>query len=163
MNILYLHGLMSSNQSPKVDWLRELRHNVYKPKLNYKEDGKTIFNDLEQLCEKQHIDLIIGSSMGAYLGFHLSNRFNIATLLFNPSLAPNEVSKPDAKVVKNDSVLHTIVIGRNDDVVIPKNTIKFLEHRKANFVYTFENNGHRTPLDIFQKHFSLLAETKITI
>lgn len=156
MNILYLHGLMSNNQSPKVDWLRELGHNVYSPKLNYKEDGKTTFNDLEQLSEKQHIDLIIGSSMGGYLAFHLGNKYDIPTLLFNPSLAPNEVTKPVVSEIKNNSILHTIVMGRNDDIVIPKDTIAFLENRKMNFKQHFEENGHRTPLVIFQKYFNLI-------
>lgn len=157
MNILYLHGLMSSNQSSKVDWLRELGHNVYNPKLNYKEGGKTIFNDLEQISNKQHINLVVGSSMGGHLAFHLSNKYNIPTLLFNPSLAPNEIDKPDVREVENDIVLHTVVIGKNDNVVIPQKTLSFLKDKKVNFVHYFEDNGHRTPLDIFKKHFSLFA------
>ena len=156
MNILYLHGLMSSNQSPKVDWLRELGHNVYNPKLNYKEEGYTIWNSLENLCEEHPIDLIIGSSMGGHLSFHLGNKYNIPTLLFNPSLAPNEVVKPDVKLVDNDKVFHNIVMGKNDDVVIPKDTIEFLENRKVNFTHHLEENGHRTPIDIFQRYFKLI-------
>ena len=163
MNILYLHGLMSSNQSPKADWLRSKGCTVYSPKLNYKEDGKTIFNDLELLCEKEHIALIVGSSMGGHLAFHLGNKYDIPTLLFNPSLAPNEIDKPDVREVENDIVLHTVVIGKNDDVVIPQKTLNFLKDRKVNFIHYFEDNGHRTPLSLFQKHFSLLIETKNTI
>lgn len=153
---------MSSNQSSKVDWLRELGYNVYNPKLNYKEGGKTIFYDLERLSEQHPIDLIIGSSMGGHLGFHLGNKHDIPTLLFNPSLAPNEVDKPDVIEVENDSVLHTVVMGKNDDVVIPEKTLGFLKDKKVNFVHYFEDNGHRTPIDILKKYFlNLVTERNV--
>lgn len=155
MNILYLHGLMSSNKSQKTEWLKE-KHVVFNPILNYKEDSKTIFKDLELLCEENNIELIIGSSMGGYLGYHLSNKFNVPSLLFNPSLEKNNIVKPEIiEVVENRNILHTVVLGKNDDVVIPEQTIKLLENRRANFVHFFESNGHRTPLEIFKKHFLL--------
>lgn len=155
MNILYLHGLMSSNKSQKTEWLNE-EHVVHNPVLNYKEDSKTIFKDLELLCKENNINIIIGSSMGGYLGFHLSNKFNIPSLLFNPSLEKNNIVKPEiTDIVENSNILHTVILGKNDDVVIPEKTIKFLESKRVNFVHFFESNGHRTPLNIFKKHFLL--------
>ena len=154
MHILYLHGLLSKNSSPKIDFLTE-KHIVFNPLLNYKEKSNTIFNDLELVCKQNSFDLIIGSSMGGHLGFHLSNKFNIPSLLFNPSLEENSIKKPKVDEVENLTIRHTIVLGENDDVVIPSETLKFLEKKSANFTYTFESNGHRTPLEIFKKHFSL--------
>ncbi len=153
MNILYLHGLMSNSQTPKVDWLRELGHTVSSPDLNYKEEGATLFNDLGQWIVKNNVELIIGSSMGGFLGFHLGNSFNIPTLLFNPSLAPNEIAKPDVVHVSNNRVLHSIILGQHDDVVIPADTIHFLKDKNANFKYVFEDSGHRTSLNLFKIHF----------
>jgi hypothetical protein len=158
MNILYLHGLMSNNQSPKIDWLKELGHTVHNPDLKYQEDSETIFFDLEQLCDLNRIDLIIGSSMGGHLGFHLGNKYGIQTLLFNPSLADNEIAKPDVTCVENNVVLHTVVLGANDDVVIPSDTMKYLKDSRSNFVHIVEENGHRTPIEIFQKHFKLMEQ-----
>jgi len=157
MNILYLHGLMSSNKSQKTEWLKK-NHMVFNPVLNYKENSGTIFKDLELLCEQNKIDLIIGSSMGAHLGFNLSNQFNIPSLLFNPSLEKNSIEKPKVVEVENLTIRHTIVLGENDDVVIPSETLNFLENKKVNFVHTFESNGHRTPLDVFKKHFLIFQE-----
>lgn len=156
MNILYLHGLMSTNKSQKTEWLKET-HLVFNPVLNYKEDSKTIFKDLELLCEQNKIDLIIGSSMGGYLAYHLSQKFNIPSLLFNPSLEKNSIKKPHVDPVRNSIVKHTIVLGENDEIVIPSETLKFLENRKINFAHTFETNGHRTPFEVFKKHFLLLT------
>jgi len=100
--------------------------------------------------------------MGGYLGYHLGSKYNIPTLLFNPSLAPNKIIKPDVRVFENESVLHTLVLGENDDVVASENTISFLKYRNANFVYTFESNGHRTPIGILKKHFNLLLQKENT-
>ncbi|WP_417236213.1 YqiA/YcfP family alpha/beta fold hydrolase [Bizionia paragorgiae] len=155
MNILYLHGLMSSNQSVKIDWLKE-KHTVFNPLLKYKESGQSIFADLEELIENNTIDLIIGSSMGGYLGFHLGNRYQIPTLLFNPALAKESEFKPEVKIVDNTSILHTLVLGQDDEVVIPSQTLQFLKANNTNFVYTFEPMGHRTSFDVFKKYFGLL-------
>lgn len=154
---------MSSNQSIKIDWLREQGHIVHNPLLDYKSDGKTIFTDLEHICELNRIDLIIGSSMGGHLAFHLGNKYNIATLLFNPSLAKNKTAKPDVRVFENESVLHTIVLGENDNIVISENTISFLKDKNVNFVHTFESNEHRTPIEILKKHFDLLIQKENTL
>ncbi|MFD1064325.1 YqiA/YcfP family alpha/beta fold hydrolase [Winogradskyella litorisediminis] len=158
MNILYLHGLMSSNISSKTDWLQE-NYKVFNPFLNYKGSSETIFNSLELLCEQNKFHLIIGSSMGAYLAYHISNKFNIPSLLFNPSLEKNSITKPKINEVENLKIKHTIILGKNDNVVIPVDTLNFLKDRKVNFTYTFEPNGHRTPLEVFQKHFSKIVDS----
>lgn len=155
MTILYLHGLMSSNQSDKIDWLKE-NHDVINPLLKYSAHSKSIFTDLKVLCEQNAIALIIGSSMGGFLGFHLSNTLNIPSLLFNPALVTKSEFKPKVTAVNNTSVLHTIIFGRYDDVVIPAETLQFLKDNTTNFAHSFEQTGHRTPYAIFKKHVTLL-------
>ncbi|TYB71516.1 hypothetical protein ES677_10625 [Bizionia gelidisalsuginis] len=155
MTILYLHGLMSSNQSNKIEWLKE-KHHVFNPQLNYKKDSKTIFAELEAICENTIVHLIIGSSLGGYLGYHISNKFNIPSLLFNPALEQTTAEKPDVNCVNNTNVLHTIVLGENDDVISPIKTLQFLENRNSNFVHSYAPTGHRTPFEIFKKHFNSL-------
>jgi predicted esterase YcpF (UPF0227 family) len=145
---------MSSNKSQKTEWLNE-KHLVFNPVLNYNDNSETIFKDLELILEQNNVDLIIGSSMGGHLGFHLSNKFNTPSLLFNPSLEENSIEKPKVDEVENLTIKHTIVLGKYDDIVIPSDTLKFLENKKANFIHTFGEHKHRTPLEIFKKHFSL--------
>jgi len=60
--------------------------------------------------------------MSGYLGFYLSNKYNIPSLLFNPSLEKNSITKPDVTDIENNCTLHTIVLGQNDNVVIPSDT-----------------------------------------
>ena len=160
MNILYLHGLMSSHTSSKIDWLR-LEHTVHSPHLKYKEESQLIFSNMDQLCNTHEIDLIIGSSMGGYLGFHLANKFHIPSLLFNPSIAPNDIVKPEVEVVSNLNILHTVVLGVKDDVVIPSDTIAFLKNSNSNCFIKKESNGHRTPFDIFKKNFEALINFEL--
>lgn len=155
MTILYLHGLMSSNQSNKIDWLKE-NHDVINPLIKYSAGSKSLFSDLKVLCEQNAVDLIIGSSMGGFLGFHLSNTLNIPSLLFNPALVTKSEFKPQVTAVNNTSVLHTIIFGRNDDVVIPGETLQFLKDNYFNFTHSYEQTGHRTPFPIFKKHVALL-------
>jgi uncharacterized protein len=152
MTILYLHGLMSSPQTPKVDWLRELGHTVVSPLLDYKNQSASIFTDLQTACKQHTFDLIIGSSMGGYLGYHLGNYYDIPTLLFNPSLAENEIQKPEKEETENKVLLHTIILGKQDAVVIPEATLKYLETHQVNFEVYWENYGHRTPIESFKKY-----------
>lgn len=150
---------MSSNQSDKIEWLKE-NHDVINPLLKYSALSKSLFTDLKVLCEQNAVDLIIGSSMGGFLGFHLGNTLNIPSLLFNPALVTKSEFKPEVSAVNNTSVLHTIILGRYDDVVIPSETLEFLKDNIANFTHSFEQTGHRTPFAIFKKHVTLLQLSK---
>lgn len=157
MNILYLHGLLSKNISDKTEWLSET-NNLYNLQLDYKTNSENIYQELKQFINNNPIDLIIGSSMGGYLAFHLGNDLNIPTLLFNPSLTKNKIEKPVVTEVKNISVLHTLVLGKGDEIVNPLETIDYCLDGKYNFKYTFENIGHRTPIDVLKKHFTFINE-----
>lgn len=102
MNILYLHGLLSSNQTICVDYLRERGHTVINPLLDYENDGNIIFSELSELLSKKHFHYIIGSSMGGFLALHLGNRFGIKTMLLNPALADlKDIEKPKIESIVN--------------------------------------------------------------
>jgi predicted esterase YcpF (UPF0227 family) len=152
IKILYLHGLLSSNQSPKVDWLKK-QHTVINPKLDYKNNGNTIFSELESIIIDNEVNFIVGSSMGGYLGYHLGNKLNVPTLLFNPSLAPNKIEKPKVCYVKNETVLHTVILGEYDEVVSYQNTLNYLMKVNANLDYRLMKIGHRTPFEVFVESF----------
>ena len=71
---MYLHGLESSNVCDKVDFMRE-RANVLAPSIDYRKSN--IEEELMYMVESFQPDLIIGSSMGGYVGMMLANRYNI--------------------------------------------------------------------------------------
>ncbi|WP_298347917.1 YqiA/YcfP family alpha/beta fold hydrolase [uncultured Dokdonia sp.] len=158
MRILYLHGLMSKPTSVKVEWLKDIGHKVTSPLLDYKKESDKIYQMLQELCIKSDFDLIIGSSMGGFLAWSLSNQYDIPSLLFNPSLAANKIKKPSVISFVNHSILHTVIFGRDDIVVIPSETLEHLKDAKSNFEYTYESNGHRTPFSTFSKHFNALEK-----
>ena len=93
--------------------------------------------------------------MGGFLAYNLGNMYNIRTLLFNPSLEKNNIKKPIIKKVDNFKIEHNIILGINDNIVIPSDTLNFLKKSKVNFVSNYETSGHRTSLEIFMKHFLL--------
>ena len=81
--IMYLHGLESSNVCDKVDFMRE-HANVLAPSIDYSKSN--IEEELMYMVESFQPDLIIGSSMGGYVGMLLANHYNIDCLVFNPAL-----------------------------------------------------------------------------
>lgn len=152
MKVLYLHGLLSSNESSKVAYLREKGFLVLNPKLAYKGKQNVLFNELEELMVQNEIDFIIGSSMGGFLAFHLGNKLNLPTLLLNPSLQSTSPYKPKIKAYFNAKVQHIIVIGKKDETVLPQITLTYLEKHKVKCKVHFGTHGHRTPIEVFQPY-----------
>jgi len=107
------------------------------------------FSELETIIMDNEVDFIIGSSMGGYLGYHLGSKLNIPTLLFNPSLTPNKIEKPKVSCMKNEIVLHTVILGEYDEVVNYQGTLNYLIEVHANFDYVLMKIGHRTPFEVF--------------
>jgi hypothetical protein len=153
--VLYLHGLESNQGGPKVDYLSS-KCLICAPKLDYK--NPDCFQNIHKLLSENDFDLIIGSSMGGYLGFIMGEIFEIPTILFNPALhsrsfEPNNHFKPQL-----GNTFHYIILGNQDDIIDPNTTTKMLKDIIPNkiddksFKYYIENiegMGHRIPLDIF--------------
>lgn len=156
MKVLYLHGLLSSNQSPKTDYLKELGYSVFNPKLLYLTDKQYIYHNLKQLILESNIDFLIGSSMGGYLAFHLANELNKKTLLFNPSLQSTSVNKPEVPENINLNCNHYIVIGKNDTTVLPEITLAYLQQTKSKYTVEYGEHTHRTPFEVFKKYVDLV-------
>lgn len=83
MNILYLHGLDSSLNESKRAVLEDYG-DVFAPDINYREDP----NKMQRLIvefKDLNIEVIIGSSLGGFMGYHLADAFQVPTLVFNPA------------------------------------------------------------------------------
>lgn len=93
MNILYAHGLFSNGNSNTVKELKRLlpEHNIYAPTLsNNVFEFKTMQSNvsiLNSYIKKYDINLVIGSSMGAFAVMQLSG---IARILINPCMQPSQ-------------------------------------------------------------------------
>ncbi|MEO8773713.1 MAG: YqiA/YcfP family alpha/beta fold hydrolase, partial [Gelidibacter sp.] len=85
MNILYIHGLNSSlNEEKRL--ILERYGNVNAPTIAYENNPDRI-RWLHNRYKDAEINVIIGSSMGGFAGFHLSKLLKVPALLFNPALA----------------------------------------------------------------------------
>lgn len=150
MKILYLHGLLSSNESDKAAYLREQGHQLFNPKLAYKGKQNALFDELEELIVENKIETIVGSSMGGFLAFHLGNKLNIKALLLNPSLQSTSPYKPKLKPYFNKKIEHTVLIGNEDKTVLPQITLDYLEKNEVKCKVYFGEHAHRTPLEVFR-------------
>jgi len=147
MTSLYLHGLNSTNLNTRTDWLHQFGK-VVNPLIQYKNYPDN-YRHLEKLVVKFKPKVIIGSSMGGYLGFHLGNYYRIPTILLNPALIMTTIVKPDVRLLATDT-LHTISLGLQDDIINPLQTKQLLiDWQVRHQIFEFDM-GHQTDFDIFK-------------
>lgn len=148
--ILFLHGLESSNVCDKTNFLRR-RCILNAPSINY--SSPSLEEDLMYIVESFKPGLIIGSSMGGYVGMMLANYYNIDSIVFNPALHSRPIEPKIDKLISVDPIFSftpVVVLGMADDVVDPAKTEDILE--QCDFycdIERVENLGHRIPIDAF--------------
>ena len=148
--ILYLHGLESSNVGDKVDFLKE-NAIVVAPAIDYSKPS--LEEELLYIVEKFSPDLIIGSSMGGYVGMILANRYNIECILFNPAIHSRPM-EPALKSLQYDDIKHNfnpiVILGMEDDVINPLISKEMLDDALAYCnIAEIKGLGHRIPFDVF--------------
>ncbi|MEB8328636.1 hypothetical protein OO009_04650 [Flavobacteriaceae bacterium KMM 6897] len=153
MNILYIHGLNGSLSAEKRTIL-ENYGTVYSPSINYETDENSVEN-LKLEFQDKDINVVIGSSMGGFVGYHLSIAFERPALLFNPALVYRSVFQNVPYYNNPHHSYNKIVLGGKDEVVDPKNTLIFIADRiNKNTDYQIslrQDLAHRIPLDIFKE------------
>lgn len=147
-NVLYLHGLESSNVGDKVDFLKS-KANVVAPAMDYSDPS--LEEKLFYIVEKFQPDLIIGSSMGGFVGMLLANRYNIECIVYNPAIHSRPM-EPSLKSLQYDDVKHSfdplVVLGSDDDVINPLISMEMLNEFVVR-IEEVEGLGHRIPFDVF--------------
>ena len=149
MKILFLHGLESTNQSSKVDFMRALGHDVHAEYMDYKKVLDLYSKTLNSIIDFNP-DLIVGSSMGGYFAFHLGTHYKTNLLLLNPAL-PNRTFDPPILPDGNEKSKIWALVGENDDVVRPKENIEIL--KRAGAKVSLGDHEHRTPKEVFEPFF----------
>ncbi|RXG28509.1 YqiA/YcfP family alpha/beta fold hydrolase [Leeuwenhoekiella palythoae] len=150
MNILYLHGLDGSLSQPKRSILEQYGA-VYAPQLDYRNESNCMHLIYEQFKD-HNIDRIIGSSMGGYMGYYLSNALNCKALLFNPALAARPVEQ-ERMDFDPPSQTKMLVLGAEDTVVPPKQTLQILSKQALCCDYHIsiqQGLAHRIPITTFE-------------
>lgn len=160
--IIYLHGLKSQISSEKRAIL-EKYGNVIAPNLDYKSNP----NMIEHLYNTYHnkkIDVIIGSSMGGFAGYHLANLLGVPCMLFNPALPfRNNVEQfVPTNIQMNDPELMRIILGCKDDVITASANLMFFSQNmfdKTDYTIVLEHDlAHQIPITIFEEQSKLFFE-----
>ena len=148
--IMYLHGLESSNVCDKVDFLKE-RAIVLAPSIDYRKSN--IEEELMCMVESFEPDLIIGSSMGGYVGLMLANYYNIEAIVFNPAIHSRPIEPKLERLEAKDPRFNfqpLVVLGLEDDVIDPSVSKEIFEDAMFySDIVEVENMGHRVPFDVF--------------
>lgn len=84
--ILYIHGFASCGDSNKTRLLKNYFPDVYAPDIPV--DPYEAIPFLEGVVRKQEIRLLMGSSLGGFYAAYLAQKFEIKTVLLNPSIQP---------------------------------------------------------------------------
>ena len=160
MNILYIHGLNSSlNEEKRL--ISERYGKVHAPNIDYENNPDRIMW-LHNHYKDADINVIVGSSMGGFAGFHLSKLFKVPALLFNPALAVRRVFQNIPDTPKTNGSRLSIVLGSKDDLVDPKSTLNFLGDlltQPQDFNLTIRHDlAHRIPVDVFEEEVALFFE-----
>ncbi|MBX9886553.1 MAG: hypothetical protein K2Y30_01300 [Flavobacteriaceae bacterium] len=155
MNILFLHGL-ESKLSPQKRVILEKYGNVIAPDIAYKSSPDMI-KYLYDAYETQDINVIIGSSMGGFVGYHLANSLGVCSLLYNPALPYRGTIEQiiPSNLPINESKLIRIVLGGQDDIIKAKDNLAFLaQNCNPNTDYTISlksDLAHQIPLAVFEE------------
>jgi len=148
---LYIHGLDGYLSEEKNHILTSYT-NVIAPVLDYRNNPKSYY-DLLKLSEEEQVDIIIGTSMGGCMAYHLSLHLGLPALLFNPALPFRSVGidLPEHNV-ENTRYLR-VVLGGKDDIVDPLKNIKWItEHEDGELDIIWRNTlGHWIPLYVFER------------
>ncbi len=160
MNILYLHGLNGSLKPEKRNIL-EAYGTVIAPSIDYQNNSNAISWLYDSYADKS-IDVVIGSSMGGFAGFHLSKLMQIPALLFNPALAARSVEQQTPITPSNNRNNISMVLGAKDTVIDPKGTLAFLGNtlsQKQRYKLTIlPNLEHRIPVAVFEEAVDLFMK-----
>ncbi len=156
MKILYLHGLNSSLSLEKRIIL-ERYGKVESPALDYENNPDSIIW-IYNHYKNTEIDVVIGSSMGGFAGYHISKLFQVPALIFNPALAERSVVQnvPGTPEINGSSI--SIVLGAKDAIVDPKSTLKFLGNllmQAQNYsIHIRHDLEHQIPVDVFEEEIA---------
>ena len=87
--------------------------------------------------------------MGGYFAMLLASHVKTKVLAFNPALHNRSIEIEGARSGK-EKLEGLVILGKNDDVIPPHETLKMLNEGDNNLTVSIENEmAHRVPLPIF--------------
>lgn len=147
--ILILHGYESSHNPPRLKKLQQ--YDIINPKLNFSDPN--LFNEICKIIATTNPDLIVGSSMGGYLGYYVAKKTNVPALLFNPAMIETNTGAIKPIIIDYKSnVPITIISGVYDAVVDTDKLERWFKQNYNNYVFVKEQFEHQIPDNIYIKY-----------
>lgn len=170
-NVLYLHGLDSSSEKDGIDDLKSEYAdtvNFITPSLDYRDRSKSIWEKIEKIIQEKKPVAVIGHSLGGYLAYYVSNKYEIPALMLNPAFKDKDLnllskatSLPKETKELSPYKNQMAVIGSEDDVISPEDQKKELE--KGNAEIFTEKIGHDIPAKVLKKYVKMFVEKYVEI
>ncbi len=114
--ILYIHGFRTTHDS----YIATLLKNYFNSELissDHSHIPSVAIKQMENIIKKKNITAIIASSIGGYYATYLANKFNIKTVLINPSVKPHITTKKYIGTIeKNDGTFFQWDIKHLDEL-----------------------------------------------
>lgn len=148
---LYIHGLDGFLSDEKRTILSKYTQ-VVAPIMEFRTNPGAYY-DLLSIAKEEKVDIIIGTSMGGCMAYHLSLHLNVPALLFNPALPFRSVGIDLPAQDKVRSSYLRVIIGGQDDIIDPIQNVAWLAtHEKGDMDIRWRNTlGHRIPTDVFEE------------
>lgn len=165
MIIYYFHGWGGHFDETKHKILAQFGDEVYYPNIDYQNQRNIIShytNEVYSAINSGKSVLVVGTSMGAYIGFHISNIVRCPALLINPAFffKNGAEMRPNTNSVGPDDFQKHFVFSMKDEIVDVKRCIKFLKEFKYDgcYIANYDNLTHQIPIDIFEQEFVSFKE-----
>ena len=130
MKVLYIHGLHSNPNPKKLVIFKDLGLEVVSPFIDYEKEKGRVYNRVKDIALEAEIDLIIGSSLGGFIGYWLSRDIGKPALLFNPALYFESMKSFIPKLKEAHQTPIYFCLGEKDTQVIPAEVRQYLESQK---------------------------------
>ena len=138
MKALYIHGLHSDPNPRKIKILKEAGLEVIAPFIDYEKEQGAVYARIKAMAIHEKVDVLIGSSMGGFIGYWLAYDLNKPALLYNPAVYFDSM-KSYIPHISPEEIPHLYVcLGEQDQRVDPQ-LVK---------AYLMERNPHQEHLKI---------------
>jgi hypothetical protein len=165
MRIFYFHGWGGRFDEAKHKILSKFGDEVYYPDIDYQNQRNLINaydNEIYGGLNKGVPTLVVGTSLGGYMGFHISNICRCPALLFNPAFffKSGAEMRPSGGSMGSDDRNKQFIFSVKDEEIDIKRCVKFLREYKYDdsLIKLYDNLTHQIPLDIFENEFTEFRE-----
>ena len=156
MNICFFHGLESDGPGRKGKHLQSLGWTLFAPHINYR-DSRSVRAAWEEATSQER-EAFIGSSMGGWMSALLASQTGTPAWMVNPALTGRSIDVHfPAPLGPHRPHVH-VLFGRNDEVIDPQQSVRWLEQFGFSFTATWADESHRVSKPAFSNWIQTIQD-----